>query len=86
MSITIELTPAEEARIAALASSKGLPLDAFIRAVVLSYNPQEESADPTLALFAQWAEDDKELSTAELEKDQQIYAEIEKNGIPRTKI
>jgi hypothetical protein len=40
----------------------------------------------TLALFDQWDKEDAELTPEELEKDRLIYAEIEKNGIPRTRI
>lgn len=37
----------------------------------------------TKALFAQWAEEDAQLTEEEHAENERIYAEIEKNGIPR---
>lgn len=52
--------------------------------------PQEDAAEdapnPTLALFEQWDKEDAAMSAEELEEDRRIFAEIEKNGIPRVRI
>ena len=48
--------------------------------------PADHPNASLLALMAQWDTEDEELSPVEIEKDRLIYAEIEKNGIPRTKI
>ena len=40
----------------------------------------------TQALFAQWAEEDARLTEEERTNNERIYAEIEKNGIPRVQI
>lgn len=40
----------------------------------------------TQALFAQWAEEDAQLTEEERAENERIYAEIEKNGISRVKI
>jgi hypothetical protein len=40
----------------------------------------------TQALFAQWVEEDARLTEEERTKNECIYAEIEKNGIPRVQI
>ncbi len=42
--------------------------------------------DATKALFAQWAEEDEQLTDDEREQNERVYAEIEKNGIPRVQI
>ena len=40
----------------------------------------------TQALFAQWAEEDAQLTEEERAENERIYTEIEKNGIPRVQI
>jgi hypothetical protein len=55
----------------------------------LNLNEEDLSKHPdavTLALFKQWEEEDAKCTPEELEKDRQVYDEIEKNGIPRTSI
>lgn len=42
--------------------------------------------DATQALFAQWAEEDEHLTDEQRQENERVYAEIEKNGIPRVKI
>lgn len=40
----------------------------------------------TQALFAQWAEEDAQMTDEERAENERIYIEIEKNGIPRVQI
>ena len=40
----------------------------------------------TQSLFAQWAEEDAQMTEEERAKNERVYAEIEKNGIPRVQI
>src|SRR5579872_6077696 len=42
--------------------------------------------DTTQALFAQWAEEDEHLTDEQRQQNERVYAEIEKNGIPRVQI
>ena len=44
------------------------------------------SEDPTIALFAQWAKEDTNMTPEEQRKNRTLYARIEKNGISRTTI
>jgi hypothetical protein len=55
------------------------------RRVRLTVLPDEE-ADPTLALFARWEEEDERATPEERENDDRVYSEIEKNGVSRTRI
>ena len=58
--------------------------------VTVTYEDREKPStavqDPTLALFAQWERDDARLTLEEQQKNDRIYEEIERNGIPRVRI
>jgi hypothetical protein len=41
---------------------------------------------PAQTLFAQWAEEDAHMTDEERAQNERIYAEIEKNGIPRVRM
>jgi hypothetical protein len=40
----------------------------------------------TQALFAQWAEEDAQMTNEERAENERIYTEIEKHGIPRVQL
>ena len=42
--------------------------------------------DPTLLLFAQWAEEDAQTTPEQQAENARIYDEIERNGIPRVQV
>lgn len=106
MSLVIDLTPSEEARISAAAKQTGLDPSEWVKKLVEANLPvtDEEHLDSELpqaqvqngtasmhdastqALFAQWAEEDARLTREERTENERIYAEIEKNGIPRVQI
>lgn len=46
----------------------------------------QDPKDPTLALFEQWAREDAEATPEERAEEERIYAQIERNGIPRVQI
>ena len=91
MTLTIDLTPAEEARLTAAATHEGIPAQELVRRVLAANLPSVQNSgetDPTLALFAQWQEEDARMATeekAEAERDleefkQNINAERERAG------
>ncbi len=61
-----------------------------IDATLQKWQRQDQSTsnanDATQALFARWAEEDAHMTDGEREENDRIYAEIEKNGIPRVQI
>jgi hypothetical protein len=88
MNLTISLSPEEEISLQTVARQEGLDLGAMVKKIVherLSSLWHEEK-DPTLELFDQWDEEDMQRTAAEYADDERIYAEIEKNVIPRTRI
>lgn len=103
MSLTIPLTPAEEARLSAAARRIGLAPEELMKRLTLEHLPaaaedeegsidatlrrwqQEDGAPllpdvPTLALFAQWAEEDARMTSEERAAEDRLWAEIE-NGL-----
>ena len=60
-----------------------------LKVIILPEEPQSEVSskeDPTLALFAQWDREDALMTPEEKAENDRIYAEIEKNGIPRVQL
>ena len=55
MTLTIELTPTEEARLLAAAQKEGVEPAELARKLLASHLPAaDETSDPTLALLAEW--------------------------------
>lgn len=68
MTLTIELTPTEEAQLTAAARQAGVTPRDLARQLVMAHLPLVPAAppdDPTLALFAQWEADDAQLTPEE---------------------
>lgn len=74
MTLTIDLSPAEEARLKVAARQKGLAPSALAKQLVAEHLPVE---DPTLALFAQWAEEAKAMTPEEREQEQRLWEQFE---------
>jgi hypothetical protein len=83
MSLMIELTPSEEARLAAAAEKIGLAPEALARKLVTAHlsPPAEHSQgeDPTLALFRQWEEEDAQLTPEEVAEENRQWEEFKRN-------
>ena len=93
MPILIELPPAEEAQITAFANREGVPVVALIRNALESYQrKRNRSDDPNrpnaaiLELQKKWAKEDAMLSQEERDAEDALFADIEKEGIPRMKV
>ena len=83
MSLTIELSPAEEARLAVAADQEGLPPAELARKVLadhLSPLPgQAPVEDPTLALFRKWAEEDALRTPEEAARENELWEQFQAN-------
>jgi hypothetical protein len=71
MTLSIELTDQEEARLAAAARMKGIPREQFVRELVIERLPSlpklaEGEEDTTVQLFAQWDEEDASMTPEEI--------------------
>lgn len=81
MTLTIDLSPTEEALIAAAARQKGLEPAALVKALVAEHLPASVHApeDPTLALFAQWAQEDARMTPEEIAEENRTWEEFKTN-------
>jgi hypothetical protein len=85
MTLTLDLTPTEEAQITAVAQSAGLtPAEAARKLLTQNLPPvpgpiSEETKDPTLALFAQWKADDAQITPEEAAQEQRLWEQFEQN-------
>ena len=76
MTLTIELTPTEQAQLTAAARQAGLDPAALARKLVTEHLPPVTSdtpEDPTLALFAQWDADDAQMTPEDIAEAQRDY-------------
>ena len=82
MTLTIELTPTEQARLEAAAQREGIAPADLARKLVTEHLPaaveKGGEEDPTLALFAQWAEEDARMTPEEFEQDRRLWEQFEK--------
>ena len=81
MTLTIDLSPTEEALIAAAARQKGLEPAALVKALVAEHLPAPVHVpeDPTLALFAQWAQEDAQMTPEEVAEENRTWEEFKTN-------
>ena len=78
MTLTIDLSPAEEARLQSAARQKGLDPSTLAKQLVAEHLPAASPAeDPTLALFAQWAEEAKAMTPEEQAQEQSLWGQFE---------
>lgn len=79
MTLTIELTPTEEAQLTAAARQAGLAPRELARQLVTAHLPPvtaDRPNDPTLALLAQWEADDAQMTPeerTEAQRDAQAF-------------
>ena len=79
MTLTIELSRNQEERLEAAARRQGLAPEELARKLFDEHLPPvTEEQDPTLALFAKWANEDARKTTEEVAKENQMWEEFEK--------
>ena len=88
MTLTIELTPSEEASLRAVAEKRGVAPAALARVLVteslVTLTPGAQAEDPTLALFQEWESEDARMTPAEAEHERRLWEQFE-NGINETR-
>jgi hypothetical protein len=77
MTLTIELTPSEEALLAAAAQQEGVDPAELVRKLVIERLPplaeRGLDEDPTLALFAQWEQEDAAMTPGEVAEENRLW-------------
>jgi len=87
MTLTIEFTAREEKWLADQAAQQGVPPAEIVRQLVeehISPATESEEIDPTLALFAQWSQEDAAKTPEEITEEDQLWREFEQ-GINATR-
>jgi pimeloyl-ACP methyl ester carboxylesterase len=88
MTLTIALTPEEEARLQVAARQKGVAPEECARQLLAEHLPiltnNGAGEDPTLALFAQWEQEDAQKTPEEIADEDRLWQEFEK-GINETR-
>jgi hypothetical protein len=80
MTLMIELSPDEQARLAAAAKQEGVAPAELARKVLTDHLPplgaEPQPEDPTLALFRQWAEEDATRTPEEAAQENELWAQF----------
>ena len=88
MTLTIELSPSEAARLVAAARQEGVQPAELARRLVTDRLPalaaNARGEDPTLALFAQWEQEDTQMTPEEIEQERRLWEQFE-HGINETR-
>lgn len=80
MTVTLELTPTEEARLAEASRRTGLPPAEAIHSVLAEHLPWVDAEnDSTLALFAQWDAEDAAMTAEEADEERRLWQRFESN-------
>ena len=81
MSLTIELNPEEQSRLAAAAKHEGIAPEELARKVLTAHLPPTaehgDQEDPTLALFRQWAEEDVKRTPEEAKRENEFWEQFQ---------
>ena len=87
MTLTIELTPEDEAKLCLVARTRGMNPTDLARKLVfenLPLVPQGETKEadgevPTIALFRKWDEEDANMTPEEIEEAQREWEQFKRN-------
>jgi hypothetical protein len=83
MSLTIELSPDEHARLDAAAKQEGMAPEDLARKVLTDHLPPlvppPQSEDPTLALFRQWEQEGTARTPEEAARENELWAQFQAN-------
>ena len=83
MSLTIELSPEEEQRLAEAVRQEGMVPEEFVRRVLrrnLPGQPGTGGEDPNLALFREWAAEDAQRTPEEIAQENELWEKFETNA------
>ena len=80
MTLAIDLSPDEEARLAATARQEGLDPAAFVHNLVAerlrAVIPNDDPQDSTLALFAEWEKEDARMTPEEAAAENRLWEQF----------
>jgi len=82
MTISIELNRDEEDRLKAIARREGLELEDVVRKLVADHLPPAplgEQSDTTVALFAHWDQEDRNMTAEEIAEENRTWEEFKTN-------
>ena len=80
MTLTIELTPTEEAQLTEAARQEGMAPALLAKQVLTQHlRPKRSTEDPMLALFAQWESEDSAMTTEEIAEENRTWVEFKAN-------
>ncbi|MFN3648945.1 MAG: hypothetical protein ACK47B_05125 [Armatimonadota bacterium] len=83
MTLKLELTPDDEARLARAARDQGLSVEEVARRLLAEHLPPleqlNEDSDPTLALLAQWDREDAHLTPDEVAEERRLWNDFKRN-------
>ncbi|BDI29834.1 hypothetical protein CCAX7_18850 [Capsulimonas corticalis] len=80
MTVTIDLSPTEEAQLTQEAERAGLDTAGLVKQLVTQHlAPIAGDQDPTLQLFAQWEKEDAQMTSEEIAQEQKLWSEFERN-------
>ena len=85
MTLTVELTPEEEARLQERARQEGLPTEEYVRRRLLAdlngagFSEQKPTRSRTEELLAQWEAEDAKLTPEELAAEEADWKEFQAN-------
>jgi hypothetical protein len=82
MTLTIELSAAEQARLTAAAKQEGLAPEALARKVLTDHLPplvEGPQEDPTLALFRQWEQEGAARTPEEAARENELWEQFQAN-------
>lgn len=83
MTVTIELSREEETRLVAAARQEGLAPAELVRKLVVAHLPSVDGggqpADPTLALFARWEQEEAQMTPEEIDEARRECEQFKQN-------
>jgi len=82
VTLTIQFTPEQEARLTAFARHAGVDPAEVVKKLVSEHLPDtlsDEEQDPTLALFAEWDKEDQKMTPEEVAEENRTWEEFKAN-------
>lgn len=83
MTLIIELSPHEQARLAAAADQEGMAPEELARKLLTDHLPpltaEPQPEDPTLALFRQWEQEDAARTSDEAARENDLWEQFQAN-------
>ena len=78
MTLTLELSPEQTARVEAEAKRNGSTAPDVVQCLIDEHlpPPSKPESDPTLALFEEWRKEDANMSEEEIEEEERFWVDF----------